>query len=84
MKSVCARSSNIFPWWLGNVAGGSGAGHGGSGGRGSFSQTVGLGYDSMYTPTTYGCPGGYGKLRGNYKIIKKIYLFDFLLWSYKF
>ena len=32
---------------------------------------MGLGYDSMYTPTTYGCPGGYGKLRGNYKIIKK-------------
>lgn len=44
--------------------GGSGAGHGGSGGRAASSQMVGLGYDSMYTPTTYGCPGGYGKLRG--------------------
>ena len=55
----------IVTWvnWLcytGNTFGGSGAGHGGSGGRGSSLQAVGTGYDSLYNPTKHGSAGGYG------------------------
>ena len=47
--------------YLGSTGGGSGAGHGGSGGRGSAGTTVGVGYDSLFTPSHYGSAGGFGR-----------------------
>ena len=51
---------------VGSGSGGSGGGHGGTGGRGAGRQPVGLGYDSIYTPTQHGAPGGFGSQLGQY------------------
>ena len=59
------------------MSGGSGGGHGGSGGRGSGLTPVGTGYDSLYTPSMSGSPGGFGSLNG-----RCIILYDYF--SYYF
>ena len=48
----------------GNTEGASGAGFGGSGGRGSKENHVGQFYGSLYTPWEYGSVGGFGSHYG--------------------
>ena len=50
----------------GSIAGGSGAGHAGNGGRGSAVNHVGQFYGSLYVPWTYGSPGGFGRHYGKF------------------
>lgn len=49
----------------GSVSGGSGAGHAGTGGRGSAINHVGRFYGSLFNPWTYGSVGGFGRHYGN-------------------
>lgn len=50
----------------GNTGGASGAGHAGSGGRGTAENRVGQHYGSLYQPWEYGSAGGYGLHYGKY------------------
>ena len=57
IQKVSHIGYGMFP---GSRTGGSGGGHGGSGGRGRGNAKVGLGHDSIYTPTDFGGSGGSG------------------------